>query len=184
MQRIGWRDRIADNLHICSFLQLPSSSGRPFVSFTTIPGIYPCRRPTITQLRSIDPQQPGILHLPLLPRHIHIHISFLSFSRALHSLVRLSTSTFALYPRFSFPQCTLILYSFRVSGRRTRRRVPQPPFSISLSESAKPQWNISRYSIRHLLGRDRHFDTVRDIRVSQDWIVSSHKIEMRTYISY
>lgn len=66
-------------------------------------------------------------------RHIHtyIHRSSLSPARSsLRPLVHLFTSTFPLHPRFSFPQCTLILRNFRVPGRRTRRRVPQPSFSI------------------------------------------------------
>jgi len=54
-----------------------------------------CRKPTITQLRSIDPQQPGILHLSLFniqyiytpPLHTHTHTHSRVRAHALHPFV-------------------------------------------------------------------------------------------------
>lgn len=75
-------------------------------------------RPTITQLRSIDPQQPGILHLSLLPTqtHTHTHIYCLSYSLSLipHSLVITFLAPLSVLPiRVT---CTHAPFSFSVRG--------------------------------------------------------------------
>lgn len=146
MQRIGWRDRcrdrIADNLHIRNFLQPPSSSGRPLSHSQRFPASIRVEgRLTRSSVLSIHSSRVSCICPSSPVTYTYIYHSSLSLC-ALHSLIRLSTSTFALHPRFSFPQCTLILYSLRVTGRRTRRRVPQPLHFPSSIRKRKQQWDI------------------------------------------
>lgn len=121
------------------------------------PRHLPCRKPTITQLRSIDPQQPGILHLSLLPARTHTYtsthiytrilsislplsLSFLSpFSSSPHSLF-LSLSCSHSSPSASIrvlPTHTALALeppsstnSVAPGVRVSRSRVPQPAFSV------------------------------------------------------
>lgn len=127
-QGIGWRDgsRIADNLHTRNFLRLSSSSGRPSVSFTPIPGIYVRVESRLSRSSVLSIRSSRASCISPSSRHIHIHTYiFLSRSSSprssLHFYIRVTpTLLFSSNPSSSsvggsFPRTTNEEASFSTS---------------------------------------------------------------------